>query len=41
MTHSADPDRLASSKANGSGAALFAKAGLIRVQQDQSLNNEP
>ena len=35
MTNSADPDQLASSEANWSGSALFAKAGYIRDQQDQ------
>ena len=35
MTNSADPDQLASSEANWSGSALFAKAGYIQVQQDQ------
>ena len=34
MTNSVDPDQLASSEANWSGSTLFAKAGLIRVQQD-------
>ena len=34
MTNSADPDQLASSEANWSGAKLFAKAGYIRAQQD-------
>ena len=33
MTNSADPDQMASEKANWSGSALFAKAGYIRVQQ--------
>ena len=35
MPNSADPDQLASSEANWSGSTLFAKAGYIRVQQDQ------
>ena len=35
MANSADPDQLASSEANWSGSALFAKAGHIRVQQDK------
>ena len=35
MTNSADADQLASSEANWSGSALFAKAGQIWVQQDQ------
>ena len=35
MTNSVDPDQLASSEANWSGSALFAKAGFIRVQQDK------
>ena len=35
MINSADPDQLASSEANWSGSALFAKAGYIRVQQDK------
>ena len=35
MANSADPDQMASSEANWSGSALFAKAGHIRVQQDQ------
>ena len=34
MANSADPDHLAS-EANWSGSKLFAKAGYIRVQQDQ------
>ena len=33
MENSADPDQLASSEANWSRSALFAKAGFIRVQQ--------
>ena len=37
MTNSADPDQLASEEANWSGSTLFAKAGYIRVQQDQDL----
>ena len=36
MTNSADPDKLASSEANWSGSILFAKAGHIWAQQDQS-----
>ena len=35
MANSADPDQLASSEANWSGATLFAKAGYIQVQQEQ------
>ena len=35
MTNSADPDQLASSEANWSESALFAKAGYIRVQQEK------
>ena len=35
MTNSVDPDQLASSEANWSGSALFAKAGYIQVQQDK------
>ena len=35
MANSADPDHLASSEANWSGSALFAKAGYIHVQQDK------
>ena len=35
MANSADPDQLASSEANWSGATLFAKEKHIRVQQDQ------
>ena len=35
MTNSADPDQLASSEANWSVSALFAKAGYIRDQQDK------
>ena len=33
MANSADPNQLASSEANWSGPALFAKVGYIRVQQ--------
>ena len=36
MTNSVNPDQLASSEANWSGSALFAKAGYITVQQDKS-----
>ena len=36
MANSADPDQLASSEANWSGSTLFAKAGYIWVQQDNS-----
>ena len=35
LANSADPDQLASSDANWSRPTLFAKAGHIRVQQDQ------
>ena len=35
MANSEDPDKLASSEANWSGSALFAKAGYIWVQQDK------
>ena len=35
MANSADPDQLASSEANRSGATLFAKAGYIWIQQDE------
>ena len=35
MTNSADPGQLASEEANWPGSTLFAKAGYIRVQQDQ------
>ena len=35
MANSADPDQLASSEANWSGSAMFAKVGRIQVQQDQ------
>ena len=34
MANNADPDQLASKKANWSGSTLFAKAGYIQVQQD-------
>ena len=34
MTNSADPDPLASSEANISASALFAKTEYIQVQQD-------
>ena len=34
MANTVDPDQLASSEANWSGSALFAKAGYIRFQQD-------
>ena len=34
MTNNADPDQLASSEANWSGATMFAKAVYIRDQQD-------
>ena len=34
MVNSADPDQLASSEANWSGSALFAKAVYIQVQQE-------
>ena len=36
MANSADSDQLASSEANWSGSTLFAKAGHIGVQRDQS-----
>ena len=36
MAYSADPDQLASEEDNWSGATLFAKAGHIWFQQDQS-----
>ena len=36
MANSADPDQLASSEANWSGSALFAKAGYIQAQQYKS-----
>ena len=35
MTNSADQDQLASSEANWSGSALFAKAVYSQVQQDK------
>ena len=35
MANSADPDWLASSEANQSGATLFAKARYIQVQHDK------
>ena len=35
MAKSADADLFASSEANWSGSALFARAGYIWVQQDQ------
>ena len=35
MANNADPDQMASSKANWSGSTLFAKAGYILVQQDK------
>ena len=35
MTNSVDPDQLASLEANWSGSTLFAKAGQIKVKQDQ------
>ena len=35
MANSADPDQLASSEANWSGSALFAKTEYIQVQQDK------
>ena len=38
MANNADPDQLASSEANWSGAALFAKTGYIWVQQDKGWN---
>ena len=37
MANSADPDQLASEEAKWSGSTLFAKAGYIRVQQDNGL----
>ena len=44
MPNNVDPDQLASSEANWSGATLIAKAGYIWIQQDQSsikyCNNE-
>ena len=36
MTNSADLDQLASEETNWSGYTLFAKARLIRVQQDKA-----
>ena len=39
MTNSANPDQLASSEANWSGSTLFAKAGHVRVQQDQDYSS--
>ena len=35
MPNNADPDQLASSEANWSGSALFAKATYTQVQQDK------
>ena len=35
MANNADPDQLASSEATWTGSTLFAKAGRIRVKQDQ------
>ena len=35
MANSADPDQLASEEAKWSGSTLFAKAGHMRIQQDQ------
>ena len=35
MANSADPDQLASEEAIWSGCTLFAKAGYVRVQQDE------
>ena len=35
MANSADSNQLASSEANWSGPTLFAKAGIIRAQQDK------
>ena len=35
MTNSADLDQLTSEAARWSGSSLFARAGYIRVQQDQ------
>ena len=35
MANSADPDQLASSEANWTVSTPFAKAGYIRVQQDE------
>ena len=37
MANSAEPDQLASSEANWSGSAQFAKAEHIQVQQDKGL----
>ena len=34
MTHSADPDQLASEEANWSESTLFEKTGYIPAQQD-------
>ena len=36
MSNSADPDQLAYKEANWSGYTLFAKAGHVKVQQDES-----
>ena len=38
MTNNADPHQLASSEANWSGSALFAKAGYIWAQQNKGLH---
>ena len=35
MANNLDPDQLASEEANWSRSTLFAKAGPIRIQQDQ------
>ena len=35
MANIANQDQLASSEANWTGSALFAKSGYIRVQQDK------
>ena len=35
MANNADPDQLASSEANWSGSAMFAKAVYIRALQDK------
>ena len=35
MTNNADPDHLASEEAKWSGSTMFARAGYIRVPQDQ------
>ena len=35
MANSADPNQLASEEASWSGSTLFAKAGIIRAQQDK------